>query len=205
MLLGKNGYTFLICVFVFAMAVSAISFFIDAPNPFMLSARLFALNGFLFLSIATIMTPFLREISRVFNKSFIRIHHSFAAVGLVLITLHPITIFIQSFNLNIFLPDFSSFYGFWLLAGRQALIVIYIGLAAALLRRKIPKYWRLIHVLMYLALLFGIVHANLIGNSFQNFAIMVSYDALFAVSIMAFFLKRLQQYRIQNRTRTKQT
>jgi DMSO/TMAO reductase YedYZ heme-binding membrane subunit len=204
MALGKSGYTFLICVFLFAVTVSLISFFIDSSDPLRLSARLFALNGFLFLSIATIMTPFLREISRIFNRSFIRIHHSFAAVGLVLITLHPITFFIQSFNLNIFLPDFSSFFGFWLLAGRQALIVIYIGLAAALLRKRIPKYWRLIHVLMYLALLFGIVHANLIGNSFQNLAITIGYNALFAASVISFFLKRLQQYQIRKRTTAKQ-
>lgn len=203
MALGKYGLIFLICVFLFAVSVSLISFFIDSSDPLRLSARLFALNGFLFLSIATIMTPFLREISRIFNRSFIKIHHSFAAIGLVLITLHPITFFIQSFNLSIFLPNFSSFFGFWLLAGRQALIVIYVALAAALLRKKIPKYWRLIHVLMYLALFFGIVHANLIGNSFQNLAIIIGYNALFAASIIALFLKRLQQYRIRNRTITK--
>jgi hypothetical protein len=47
------------------------------------------------LSIAAIMTPFLKEIKHHFNKSFLEMHHSFAAIGLALITLHPIALFIQ--------------------------------------------------------------------------------------------------------------
>lgn len=202
--LSKNGYIFFVCVILFASGISIISYFVAYSHPFELSVRLFALNGFLVLSIATIMTPFLREIKLHFNKSFLEMHHSFAAIGLVLITLHPITLFSESLNPAIFLPNLSSFSLFWMLAGRQALLVIYIALAAALLRQRIPKYWRtwrLIHVLMYLALFFGIVHANLIGTDFQNIVITFIYDALFAGVIGAFALKRLQQYRIRNRAK----
>jgi DMSO/TMAO reductase YedYZ heme-binding membrane subunit len=201
MSLNKNGYLFLTCILLLAIGVSVLSYSIAYSNAFELSVRLFALNGFLALSIATIMTSFLREIKQFFNKPFLNMHHSFAAIGLVLITLHPITVFGQILDPTIFLPNFSSFSLFWELAGRQALIIIYVALAAVLLRRKISnsgKYWRGIHGLMYLALLFGIVHANLIGTDFQNTPIIIIYNTLFVVVLSAFVMKRSQQYRIRN-------
>ena len=206
MSLSRKGYVFLVCVIFFAIGVSVFSYSVAYSHPFELSVRLFALNGFLILSIAAIMTPFLKEIKHHFNKSFLEMHHSFAATGLVLITLHPIALFIQVLDPAIFLPNLSSFYLFWLLAGRQALIVIYVSLAAALLRRKIPKYWSywsFIHAFMYLALFFAIVHANLIGTDFQNSTIALVYDGLFVVVIAAFVLKRLQQYRIRVKLKSK--
>ena len=204
--LSRKGYIFLVGVVMFSVGVSVFSYLVAYSHPFELSVRLFALNGFLALSIATIMTPFLKEIKRHFNKSFLEIHHSFAVVGLVLITLHPITLFIQVLDPAIFLPNLSSFYLFWLFAGRQALIVIYIALAAALLRRKIPKYWGYwswIHAFMYVALFFAIVHANLIGTDFQKSAIDIVYDGLFAGAIAAFVLKRFQQHRIRSKIKAR--
>ena len=38
-----------------------------------------------------------------------------------------------------------------------------VAVFAAFLRAKAPKYWRAFHALMYVVLLFGIVHANLFG------------------------------------------
>ena len=206
MTLSRKGYVFLIFVILFTAGVSIFSYSVAYSHPFELSVRLFALNGFLMLSIAAIMTPFLKEIKHHFNKSFIEMHHSFAALGLVLITLHPIALFIQTLNPAIFLPNISSFYLFWLLAGRQALIVIYISLAAALLRQKIPKYWNywsFIHAFMYLALFFAIIHANLIGTDFENSIIAFIYDGLFVGVIAAFVLKRLQQYRRRVKLKSK--
>ena len=203
MSLSKNGYVFLLGVILFAAGISIFSYVVAYSHPFELSVRLFALNGYLALSIATIMTPFLKEIKQHFNKSFLEMHHSFAAIGLVLITLHPIAFFLMTLNSSIFLPNLSSFYLFWLLGGRQALIVIYVALAAALLRRKIPQYWRFwrfIHAFMYLALLFAIIHANLIGTDFQNGVIALLYNGFFIAAIAAFILKRIQQYRVQIKT-----
>jgi DMSO/TMAO reductase YedYZ heme-binding membrane subunit len=68
-----------------------------------------------------------------------------------------------------------------------------------LLRKKAKAYWRSFHALMYVALLFGVVHANLAGIDLQNMFIMVIYDALFAGVVAAFVLKRWQFYRIRAR------
>jgi DMSO/TMAO reductase YedYZ heme-binding membrane subunit len=201
--LSKGGYFFLAGTVIFVVAISLVSYSIAYTNALELSVRLLALNGFLALSIAAIMTPFLREIRNAFNKSFLNVHHSFAAVGLVLITLHPIVLSIQTLNPSVFLPSFSSVYSFFSAGGRQALIIIYIAVAFVLIRREIPKYWRFMHALIYIALFFGIVHANLLGVDFQNAAITVIYDALFTGVIIAFFLKRLQQYRLKRRIKQK--
>jgi DMSO/TMAO reductase YedYZ heme-binding membrane subunit len=86
------------------------------------------------------------------------------------------------------------FYG-----GSVALIAIYAAFGAVLLRKKAMAYWRPFHALMYVALFFGVVHANLAGMDLQNMFIMIIYDALFAGVVAAFVLKRWQFHRIRAR------
>jgi hypothetical protein len=57
--------------------------------------------------VATTMTPFLREIKNAFNRPFIQVHSSYAAVGITLATLHPVAYAIQTSNASLFLPNFS--------------------------------------------------------------------------------------------------
>jgi DMSO/TMAO reductase YedYZ heme-binding membrane subunit len=193
----KGGYIFLIAITLFAIFISLLSFSIAYEHPFDLSVRLFALNGFLTISIATIMTPFMKEVKSSFDTPFVRVHHSFAAVGLALATLHPVAYAIQTLDPAVFVPNFQSWNLFWALGGRQALIIVYIAAIAAFFRRTAPRYWRPIHALMYVALFFAIVHANLLGEDFQNIVISVVFNSLFAASIVTFCLKRMQQYRIR--------
>jgi len=191
----KEGYLFIVAIVVFSILVSLLSYSMAYTHPFELSVRLFALNGFLALSIATIMTPFLGEVKNTFQKSFTTVHHSFAAIGITLATLHPVAFAIQVANPAVFLPNLQSWYLFWLLAGRQGLIILYVAAIAALLRRKIPKFWRPIHAFMYVVLFFAVVHANLLGVDFQNPLISAIFNSLFAASVVVFGLKRLQQCR----------
>jgi DMSO/TMAO reductase YedYZ heme-binding membrane subunit len=194
MVLAKKIGFFTIII-LFSLAISIVAFLFEYTDPFDFSIRLFALNGFIALSIATIMTPFLKEIILFFKKPFTRVHHYFAAAGLVLITLHPIVLAVQMLNPSVFLPNVGSLYLFMFYGGRQALIIIYIALLSVFIRRRITAYWRSLHALMYVALFFGIVHANLSGHDFQNIVIVVIFDSLFAVAMVAFGLKRLQVYR----------
>jgi len=162
--------------------------------------RLFGLYGFLFLSIATLTTPFLREVIQAFGKPFLKIHHAFAAFGIAFITLHPIFNAIDRFSLLVFLPSFDSWESFWMLAGRPAFIILYIAVAAALLRRTAPKYWRFFHALTYIALFFGIIHANLIGEDFEIPGIMLIFDVLFLSSLASFTYKRYKNYQLKRKT-----
>ena len=110
--------------------------------------------------VATLITPFLKEITQAFGKPFLRIHHAFSILGIVFITLHPVFNAIQRLSLSVFVPRFDSWITFWRLAGRSAFLILYIALFAALLRVKAPKYWRPFHALMYIVLLFGIVNPS---------------------------------------------
>ena len=147
--------------------------------------RLLGLYGFLFLGVATLITPFLAEVTRVFGRPFLNVHHAFSVFGIAFITLHPVFNAVQRLSLAVFVPRFDSWELFWMLAGRPALIILYVALLAVFLRRKIPKYWRPFRALIYVVLLFGIVHANLIGEDFANLGIMIIFDALFLASLQA--------------------
>ena len=194
----KNEVAFFAVIVVFALAVSVVAFTFDSSNPWTLAIRLFALNGYIALSVAAIMTAFLKEITLFLKKPFTRVHHYFAAVGLVLITLHPVTLAIQNLNPAVFLPNLESLYLFLFFGGRQALIIIYIAFAAVLVRKKMVAYWRYFHALIYVALFFGIVHADLSGRDLlNNTAIFVVFNALFGAVLVAFGLKRLQLYRLK--------
>ncbi len=197
----KRELTFFAFIIIFGLAVSLLAFSMGSSNLLTLTIRLFALNGYIALSIAAIMTLFLKEITLFFKKSFTKIHHYFAAAGLLLITLHPIAVLIQTLDPNVFLPNFESPYLFFFFGGIIALPLIYVAFAAGLARKKIVAYWRPFHMLMYLALFIGLVHANLRGTNFQNISIQIIYDVLFVGVLTAFVLKRWQFYRIKLRVR----
>jgi predicted ferric reductase len=196
----KNEAAFFAAIVAFGLVISVVTLTFDSGNPWNLAVRLFALNGYIALSVAAIMTAFLKEITLFLKKPFTRVHHYFAALGLVLITLHPITLAIQNLNPAVFLPNVESLYSFLFFGGRQALIIIYIAFAAVLVRKKMVPYWRYFHALMYVALFFGIVHADLSGRDLlNNPAIFVAFNALFGTVLVAFGLKRLQLYRLKGK------
>jgi predicted ferric reductase len=195
----KREIAFFAVVILFAFAISLIALDMDGSSPMDVSIRLLALNGYVALSIAAVLTPFVKEVTVFFKKSFIKVHHYFAAVGLLLITLHPISVAILFMNPLILLPNFESLSNFFFYGGSIALISIYTAFGAVLLRRKVVAYWRYFHAFMYVALFFGVVHANLWGFDFENGFIAVIYDGLFVAAIAAFVLKRWQFHRIKTR------
>jgi DMSO/TMAO reductase YedYZ heme-binding membrane subunit len=85
------------------------------------------------------------------------------------------------------------------LAGSPAFIILYIALFAAVLRTKVPKYWRAFHALMYVVLLFGIVHANLIGDDFENLGVIIIFNALFLAPLASFAFKRYRSYQLKRK------
>jgi predicted ferric reductase len=195
----KRELAFFAVIISFALAISLIALEMDTTNAMDASIRLLALNGYIALSVAAILTPFIKEVTLFFKKSFIKVHHYFAAAGLLMITLHPIAVAILFVNPSILLPNFESLSNFFFYGGSIALIAIYTAFGAVLLRRKVVAYWRYFHALMYVALFFGVVHANLWGRDFENGFIVVIYDGLFAAALAAFVLKRWQFYQIKQR------
>jgi predicted ferric reductase len=200
MALKREGAVFLIGITVLAVII-ALLFLPSAldAEPVRATVRFFGLYGFLFLSVATLTTPFLKEVTQAFGKPFLKVHHSFSILGIVFITLHPVFNAIERLSLSVFVPSFDSWGRFWLLAGRPAFVILYIAVVAAFLRVKAPKYWRAFHALMYVVLLFGIVHANLIGNDFENLGILLIFNALFVVTLAGFAFKRYRAYQMKRK------
>lgn len=203
MAIKRNGWLFLLGVLVVFLIVTVLAPLTAYSDPLRLAIRLCALYGFVALAIATAMTPFLKEITQAFGRSFLRIHHSFAILGLIFATMHPIFFAILQFDVLVFLPKFDSWQIFWELAGRPALYILYIATIAGLLRSRILKFWRYIHALMYIVLIFVIVHANLIGTDFQNPILLALMNILFVIAMGALVLKRYQYYQRKQRAKMK--
>lgn len=157
--------------------------------------RFGAIFGFTSMFIATMMTPFVVRLYKIFGKPFVKIHHLYSITGLILITLHPVAFAIWKLDITVFLPDFTSWYGFWSLGGRLALILIYIAVLGALLRKKIKKNWRIIHILNYIALFLAYVHGVLIGSDFQNIGILIIFTIMIILSFTTLFFKRYMSYK----------
>ena len=178
------------------LGVIAWSLVIGFFDPLSWLLRISGLVGLLSMSIAALMTPFLAEIRTYFGAPFLRVHHLFAAAGIILATLHPVILALETLDPGVFVPSFANPYLFFALGGRPALILMYFGLAAILLRRSLsPSTWRPLHGLMYLVLLLGIIHGNLIGTDFSDPVIFILFNGLFAANVWAFFLKRWQRRR----------
>jgi methionine sulfoxide reductase heme-binding subunit len=192
MALTRNGYLFL-GIIAFLLIVSAAVIAINPSlSPFTNGIRFAGLAGFVLLAAATITTPWSREIYRNLGTSFVTFHHSFAVSGLILITLHPVFLAVRLMTASVFLPWFGSFQEGLVLAGRPSLILIYVGVAGVLLRRFIPVYWRFFHALIWVALILGIMHADLIGTDLKNPVVFLLFNGLAVVVAGAFVLKRLK-------------
>ncbi len=159
-------------------------------SPISFITRFFALTGIVSLFNATFLSAFLRDVTRVLGKPFIKIHHVFAILGTALITTHPVVLAINFMNPTVFIPSFESWLAFWRLAGRPALILIWIALVAVLLKRLLKRSWRALHALNYIALTFGVVHGLLLVGSRQNVVIAIIYVALLGFSFFTFTYKR---------------
>ena len=181
-----GGIAALFCI------VSA-SVLLAGGEPLSLLVRLLALNGYLALALAASMSPFLREIRVAFGRPFLTVHHALAAFGLAVILLHPLSYALMAGSLAVLLPSTWIWKEFWTYAGRPALVLIFIALIAVSLRRRIPAYWRPFHMLMYAALVMGLVHALLRGTDTTDPVVRVVLGGAFAVAMGAFVVKRWQR------------
>ncbi|MFX1417882.1 MAG: hypothetical protein ACFE9N_03055 [Promethearchaeota archaeon] len=181
-----------LCLYILILVFFLLTPFSDVFN---FIIRFGSIFGFTSMFIATMMTPFAVQLYKFFGKPFIKIHHLYSIAGLILITLHPIAFAIMRLDITVFVPDFTSWYGFWSLGGRLALILIYIAVLGALLRKKIQKNWRIIHVLNYVALFLAYVHGVLIGTDFQNLGILIIFTIMIILSFSVLIYKRYLSYK----------
>lgn len=184
--------TVIIILFAIPVAVVAAN---PSISPLTTGIRIAGLTGFVALAVAMIMTPFLPEIYRNFGRPFLRVHHLFAAAGLVLVTLHPVLLAVRLMTVAVFLPAFGSLYEFFALAGRPAFILMYVAMAGIFLRSAIPAWWRGLHALMWVVLVLSLIHGMLIGTDFREPIIGALFTTLTIAALGAFFAKRIKRRR----------
>jgi len=183
----------LICPYILLFVIIMNSYQGDILNS---SIRLSGLIGFLSLSLGVIMNLLKKEIKSILGQPFITIHHVFVLSGLVLITIHPLLIAISFADFSVFIPDTSSAYVFLMNGGRFAILLIYLGFFAAVFRSVLRGRWVLIHRIIYLALILGIIHANLLGEDLYYPLIQILLDALAGIVIITGIIKLRFRHRL---------
>lgn len=179
----------LLAIFLLYLVPFVSVFSIYDPDIYASVIRLAALLGYTSIFISIVLTKFLREVRQIFGRPFLKVHHWFGAIGLISITIHPVVFSIYTASLLVFIPDLSSWYAFWSLAGRQALYLAYIATIVGLLRNRITKYWRVLHGLMYVVLTFAFVHGFLIGTDFTNPVITILFLGMLVLTYIVAILK----------------
>jgi predicted ferric reductase len=100
---------------------------------------------------------------------------------------------VRSSSLLVFLPATPFLEGYVANAGRIALPLIYIAVVGALIRMRFAE-WRYFHLVIYLALILGLVHGTLFSRYFfGNLFLTVLYLGLGAAIVGAFAAKRWQR------------
>ena len=154
--------------------------------------RISALTGLTSLFIAILLSLLVKESKRIFGVYYLKIHHTFSFLGLILISLHPVFLAIDFKNADIFIPTFSSWYDFFKNAGRPALYLIYIAVLAALLRKSMVKHWKYVHGLLYPAFLLGAIHSILNGRDLKIPILSILFMVEIIIVITIFCYRRYQ-------------
>lgn len=184
----RGSLWWLVLVLALSLALSALAMY---PQRFGASIilRMAALWGLQLVFLSIVSSTYLRELVLFFGQSFVKIHHATAITGLSCLCMHPLAAAWASRSIAVFVPSIDSWYMFWVYAGRPAFYLLLIAALAARFRRSIVKSWRLLHMLNYVALIFGGVHALLIGTDAQNLATRLVIIAMCA-AIVALFAKK---------------
>ncbi len=149
-----------------------------------------ALYAYLCLYAAILSSNYVVELTRFFGTRFVKIHHSAALTALILLLAHGALVASRSGSLSAFVPDTSSWYAFFLFAGRPALYLLLAASLAAVWRAKWRRGWRSVHWLTYLAFVLGTVHGWMLAISFGSTVARVIIAAMAASAIFVFALKR---------------
>jgi sulfoxide reductase heme-binding subunit YedZ len=149
-----------------------------------------ALMGYLAIFLSVVSSAYMRQMSRIFGRPFVKAHHTLTVTGLVLVTLHPLGAAIDARSLSFFLPRFDSLVAFLEWGGRPAWYLIATASLAAVLRKTIGRNWRTIHFFNYVAFLLVTIHANMLGTDLQHTIVKAVSVALALVVVVIFIQKR---------------
>jgi hypothetical protein len=186
----------LIALIVVTLALVAVTIALDQIyTPLNGVIRAGALLGYLAVFLTSLASNYMRELTRYFGRTFIKLHHAASITALASLATHASAAAWRSGSLSTFLPRFDSLQTFLSLGGRLAIWLFALTALTALFRRKLRNAWRPLHWLNYVAFLLGTVHAQLIGTSFQYLVVRLVSGAMALALIGVFINKRVQRAR----------
>ncbi len=195
----KNRFLLIAGVTVALLAAGAVVALDALDTPIERVIRVAAVSGYLTIFVATLSSNYVRELTRYFGRSFVRVHHVASMTALVALLVHASAVAWRAGSVSVFVPSMSSTQAFFSQGGRPALWLILIAAAVALLRKKIGKQWKVIHWLNYVAFLLGTIHAQTLGRSFQHLVVRIVSAAMAAGVVAVFVLKRRAEARRKQR------
>lgn len=168
-----------------------ISIFVDGfDNMGQFARRIVGLEGISSLFITILLSLLVKESKLIFGIYYIKIHHFFSIISLILISIHPIVVAINFGTSSVFIPKLDSWNNFFTEGGRVALYLIYFAVIVAILRKSIKKHWKHIHYLLYPAFFLSAIHGILKGSDLGNPLLSLLFIAMISVVIIIFFYKR---------------
>jgi sulfoxide reductase heme-binding subunit YedZ len=181
---------FYVAVALYALTVLYLLARASAPLPYNL-ARAAALFAYGTLFVAILSHEYMREMRKLFGKSFLNVHHILAVTGLVLVVMHPVLMAISLRDPTQFVPRFDSLRTFLTLGGRPALYLILIATLAAVARRRLKDTWKVIHWLTYLAFVLVFAHSWLLGGNVSTSILRFVWPLMLVTVVVVFLRKRL--------------
>jgi len=188
----KFKRTFFYSLIILVYLIPLITIFINGYDDFFqLFRRITGVTGISSLFVAILLSLLVRQSRHIFGVAYLKIHHFFSIAGFLLISLHPVIMLIDFGTARILIPDFRSWNSFFTNGGRLALYIIYFATIAALLRKRIVRYWRYLHVLIYPAFILGAVHGLRQGSDLNNAVLSIMFIIMIVTVSIIFFFKRV--------------
>jgi hypothetical protein len=169
-----------------------IGIFSSPPGNIDLYIRITGLAGAICLTLAALSSAFVREIFKITHRPFKQAHHLLAISGTALITLHPLLVAWQLDTLKFFVPIVDSWPDFLSWGGRVGIILIYLGMLAAIFMKKIPRQWREVHWLLYVGLWLGVIHGLRLGRDLAGPTARIVTWIILSLIVGVFAYKRLR-------------
>jgi sulfoxide reductase heme-binding subunit YedZ len=157
--------------------------------------RAAALLGYLTVFLTTLSSAYVKQLSRLLGRPFIKVHHILSVTGLVLVTLHPLGVAIAAASPAVLLPRFDSGVAFLRWGGPPAWTVIAAASLTAAVRGIIGRKWKTVHVLNYLAFWLATAHAILIGREFRQTSVRAVALVMALTTVAVLIRRRLPRRR----------
>lgn len=132
------------------------------------------------------------------TKSINTKHHTILGISVLVLILSHIILFISAvsirqgaLSLGMLLPDFTTgYYASGISLGVLALFLILVASVSGVLRKKVPKHWKIGHNLVYITFTLATLHGLMIGSDVNSgmFSYII-YGAIFSLISVFIFQK----------------